>query len=128
MIRLRILSGHRAGTEREVAEFPFIIGRARADHFRFDEAGVWDRHLTLTYEKEEGFFISRNPQSTAMLNGQPLERERLKAGDELAFGSVRLRFSLGDPEQRDLKNRERLGWALIAAVAIAQIALLVWLA
>jgi pSer/pThr/pTyr-binding forkhead associated (FHA) protein len=121
MIRLRILSGRQAGAERQISEFPCTVGRSKSDDIRVEDAGVWDKHLTITYEPGEGCSVSRNPRATALLNRGPLDEGRLRSGDELEIGAVRIRFRLSDPVQRDLRNRERLAWALIATLAVAQL-------
>jgi len=128
MIRLRILSGQKAGFDQEYKGFPFSIGRAAKDELRLADAGVWDRHLTIDYQPGEGWFVRRNPKASAMLNHAPLEEARLKAGDELELGAVRIRFSLSESEQRELKGRERLTWAMISIAVAAQVALAIWLA
>jgi len=121
MIRLRILSGRQAGAERQISGFPCTVGRSKADDIRLEEAGVWEKHLTIAYEPGEGFSVLRNPKATALLNRAPLDEERLRSGDELEIGAVRIGFRLSDPVQQDLRNRERLAWAMIAALAVAQL-------
>jgi pSer/pThr/pTyr-binding forkhead associated (FHA) protein len=121
MIRLRILSGRQAGAERLVSRFPFTIGRSKSDALRIEDAGVWDRHLTLSYEPGGGFAVVRNPKATALLNREPLEDGRLRSGDQLEIGAVRIQFWLSDVVQRDLRRREWLAWSIIAVVAIAQV-------
>ena len=128
MIRLRVLSGQKAGFDHEYTAFPFSIGRAANDELRLADNGVWDRHLTIDYQPGEGWFVRKNPKASAMLNHTPLEEARLKAGDELELGSVRIQFWLIESEQRELKGRERLTWAMIALAVAAQVALAVWLA
>ena len=121
MVRLRILSGRLAGAERQVSDFPYTIGRSKSDALRIEDAGVWDRHLTLSYEPGEGYSIRRNPKATALLNREPLDDGRLKPGDELEIGAVRIQFRLSDLDQRDLRARERFTWGIVALVAAAQI-------
>lgn len=127
MIRLRILSGQKNGADLLVKDFPCTIGRARTDNLRLEDAGVWDKHLTVSYDPEQGFLLQHNPKAMAMLNQETFEKALLRAGDVIDFGAARLQFWLSEMEPRDLRNRERLTWALIALIALAQIALMIWL-
>ena len=127
MIRLRILSGQKSGADLLVTNFPYTIGRARADSLRLEDAGVWDKHLKVSYDPDEGFLLQHNPKALAMLNKETFEKARLKAGDIIEFGATRIQFWLSEMEPRNLRNRERLTWAALIALALAQVALLIWL-
>lgn len=127
MIRLRILAGQKAGADLLVRNFPYTIGRARTDSLRLEDAGVWDKHLTVSYDPDEGFLLQHNPRALAMLNKEAFEKARLKAGDTIEFGAARMQFWLSELEPRNLKHRERLTWAALIALALAQVALLIWL-
>lgn len=127
MIRLRILSGQKTGSDLVVRNFPCTVGRARTDNLRLEDAGVWDKHLTVSYDPNEGFLLQHNPRAMAMLNKETFEKARLKAGDIIEFGAARMQFWLSEMEPRDLKFRERLTWAGLLALGLVQIALLIWL-
>lgn len=127
MIRLRVLSGRKTGADLVVRDFPYTVGRARSDNLRLEDAGVWDKHLTFSYDPGEGFLLQRDPRAMAMLNKETFENARLKAGDIIEFGAARMQFWLSEMEPRDLTLRERLTWAGLLILGLIQIALLIWL-
>jgi pSer/pThr/pTyr-binding forkhead associated (FHA) protein len=124
MIQLRILSGQTAGDIQVVRRFPFCIGRAPENDLRLEAPGVWDRHLTLKFEKAEGFVLNTAPDAFAAVNEQPLTAARLRNGDIISFGSAKIQFWLAAPRQRGLHLRELSVWALLVAVTAFQFALI----
>jgi pSer/pThr/pTyr-binding forkhead associated (FHA) protein len=124
MIQLRILSGQTAGDTQVVRRFPFRIGRAPENDLRLEAAGVWDQHLTLKFEKSEGFVLNTAPDAFAAVNEQPLTSARLRNGDIISFGSAKIQFWLAAPRQRGLHVRELSVWALLVAVTAFQFILI----
>ena len=124
MIQLRILSGETAGDIQVVRRFPFRIGRAAENDLRLQSAGVWDRHLTLQFEKSEGVILSAAPDAFAAVNEQPAVSARLRNGDIISFGSAKIQFWLAAPRQHVLRLRELSVWLLIAAVTAFQFVLI----
>ena len=61
------------------------------------------------------------------INGQPVRRTVLRAGDIIEVGSVKVRFWLSEPRQTGLTWREGLTWVTIAALSLGQIGLIYWL-
>ena len=86
MIQLRILSGKMAGDTQVVRRFPFNIGRAAGNDLILDEPGVWDRHLTLGFEKGEGFTLQTAPETFAAINEESKTSARLRNGDIISVG------------------------------------------
>ena len=124
MIQLRILSGQTAGDTLVVRRFPFHIGRAAENNLRLEAPGVWDRHLTLEFQKSEGFILHTAPDAFAAINEQPLTSARLRNGDIISFGSAKIQFWLAAPRQRGLHLRELSVWLLLLAVTAAQFVLI----
>jgi pSer/pThr/pTyr-binding forkhead associated (FHA) protein len=123
MVQLRILSGKMAGDLQVVRRFPFRIGRAADNDLRLDEAGVWDNHLTLEFQKKEGFILHTAPEAFAAVNEQPQVSARLRNGDLISFGSAKIQFWLAPASRRSLSPREVFVWSILVAVTAAQIAL-----
>jgi hypothetical protein len=117
MIQLNILSGKKAGGQTVVRHFPFRVGRAAENDLQLEDDGVWDQHLVLEFQKQEGF----------QLTTESVLDKILRNGDIITIGSARLQFWLAAARQRGLRAREFFVWALIAAVTAAQIALVYWL-
>jgi pSer/pThr/pTyr-binding forkhead associated (FHA) protein len=120
MIQLRILSGQTAGDTQVVRRFPFRIGRAPENDLRLEAAGVWDQHLTLEFEKSEGFILHTAPEAFAAINEEQKQSARLRNGDIVSFGSAKIQFWLAAPRQRSLRLRELSVWLLIAAITALQ--------
>jgi Inner membrane component of T3SS, cytoplasmic domain len=127
MIQLNILSGKKAGSQTVVRLFPFHIGRAEANNLQLEDDGVWDQHLSLEFQRHQGFVVRTTANALAAVNGQPVQTVLLCNGDVIILGSARLQFWLGTVYQRGLRAREFSVWVLIAAVCIAQLALIYWL-
>jgi hypothetical protein len=81
MVQLSILSGKMAGEIQLIRHFPFLIGRSRENHLCLDDAGIWERHLTLGFQKEQGFTLETAAEALATVNpsaqrGHHLDRIR----------------------------------------------------
>jgi predicted component of type VI protein secretion system len=124
MVELRIVSGKMAGTSWSARRFPVRIGRAANSDLRLEEDGVWDDHLLLDFERGEGFILSAQPNALTQVNGQSVEQTRLRNGDEITLGSLKLLFSLARTRQASLRWREILTWTGLALVTLGQLALL----
>lgn len=124
MIQLRILSGKMAGNVQVVRRFPFHIGRAADNELVLDEPGIWERHLTLGFQDEEGFTLQAAENAFAAINEEPQASARLRNGDVISFGSAKIQFWLAAPSQRGLRLREFLVWFILAAITAFQIVLI----
>lgn len=123
MVQLNILSGKKAGGQTVVRLFPFRIGRAAENDLQLEDDGVWDRHLTLEFQRDEGFALATAPEAIAAVNGQSVQKIILRNGDAITIGSTKIQFWLATAKQRSLIAREFFVWALIIAVTAAQLAL-----
>jgi pSer/pThr/pTyr-binding forkhead associated (FHA) protein len=125
MVQLQILSGKKAGDTQVVRHFPFCIGRAREDDLILDEPGVWDNHLTLDFEKTEGFVLRTAAGAFAAVNAESQSTAtRLRNGDIISFGATKIQFWLAAPRQRGLRVRELFVWFLLAGVTAFQFVLI----
>jgi pSer/pThr/pTyr-binding forkhead associated (FHA) protein len=127
MIQLDILSGKRAGAQSVVRRFPFRIGRTAQNDLQLEEDGVWDQHLVLEFQKQEGFNLSTVANALAVVNGQPVQKTILRNGDIITLGSARLQFWLAAAQQRGLRFSENFVWALLIFVTLGQFILIYWL-
>ena len=127
MIQLIILNGRKAGTRIVSGCFPFSIGRASACSLVLDDAGVWDRHLDIQCLDDE-FSLAVGPDAVASLNGEPLQTGRVRDGDVIELGSVKVRFGFSPMRQTGLHFREALTWLALTAVCLGQVAIIYLLA
>jgi pSer/pThr/pTyr-binding forkhead associated (FHA) protein len=127
-VQLTLLSGARAGETFPAARFPFTIGRERSAALPLEAPGVWERHLQLQLQPGEGIFISVNPATFVLVNGQPLQHGLLRNGDRLEVGGARLQFALGETRPRDWRLRVGLTWLAVLALTALQFCLVyAWL-
>ena len=124
MVQLRILSGSMAADIQVVRRFPFGIGRAADNDLRLDAAGIWDHHFMLEFKKNEGFTLRTFETAFAAINDQPQTSARLRNGDIISFGSLKIQFWLAPARQRGQRLRELSVWLLIAAVTAFQFILI----
>jgi len=127
MVQLRILSGKKAGATYVARRFPVRIGRSAGSELRLEEDGVWDQHARLDCDPRVGFVLTTGSGALATINGAPVERTVLRNGDAIGLGSSRIQFWLGESRQTGLRFREGLTWVAIAAISLAQVALIYWL-
>lgn len=127
MIQLQILSGKMAGTRWTARRFPVRIGRATSNDLQLVEDGIWDEHLELHFDRSEGFSLATLSDALLTLNHERVAVARLRNGDLIEIGSVRLRFWLGEVRQRGLRLREAFVWGLVTVMSLGEIALIYWL-
>jgi pSer/pThr/pTyr-binding forkhead associated (FHA) protein len=127
MIQFNILSGKKAGALLAARHFPFRIGRAPGNELQLDDDGIWDRHLTLEFNRQKGFTLATAPNALAAVNGEPVQTAILRNGDIITVGSAKFQFWLAAARQRGPHLREAFVWALLVAVTAAQFALIYWL-
>lgn len=127
MIQLEVLSGRFAGQSFDVADFPCTLGRSAGDGIRIEEPGIWERHLTFTFEAGQGVTVTRHSEAMAVVNDKSIDSHRLQPGDFIDLGALKLRFWLSPVELRREGWRENLLWIIIGLVVVVQIGLLFWL-
>lgn len=121
MVQLRILSGKQAGSSCSIEHFPCVVGRASSAHLRIEEPGVWDKHLELNLNREEGFTLTALPGAAVTVNGQPVTSHFLKGGDLIGLGAARLQFWLTSTRQRGFRAVEIATWAGLALLCALQL-------
>lgn len=126
MVRLQFLSGRQAGNAVVARRFPFSIGREAKADLPLPEPGIWEEHLSLEWQRATGFVLRVRPSATAQINGHAVTEERLRNGDVIEVGPVRLRFSLSEMEQNSWRAREVLTWCSLAGLCLLQLALVYW--
>jgi predicted component of type VI protein secretion system len=124
VIQLSILYGERAGREFVARRFPFLIGRAPPNHLPIQADGVWDRHLEIHFRRDDGFHLKTCAGALVAVNGQPVTQTRLRNGDLLELGSLKLRFWLAPAVQHSLRPRELLTWGALGVLVLLELVLI----
>ena len=124
MIQLQVLSGRKAGTLFQPARLPCTIGRLPDSALPLDDAGVWDRHLELDVQFDQGVRLRLCPPALGTVNGQPFDQIVLRNGDVIEFGPVKLRFWLSEPVQCSLRVREVVTWLALGYLCLLQLVII----
>jgi pSer/pThr/pTyr-binding forkhead associated (FHA) protein len=128
VVQLDILSGSKAGHRTVVRQFPFGVGRSAQAQLRVEDSGVWDRHLELALVPAEGIIVKSSGEAATLLNGERIQDAVLRNGDVIEAGTVKIRFGFSPTRQTTLRVREIATWLALAALCLAQVALIYWLA
>lgn len=90
-----------------------IVGRHPQCDARLDSIRVSRRHCCMTQDRDHGEVVIRDLGSTngIRINGQRVEKGRLKQGDELSIAHIRFRVDDGSGQEMTLAEPlgERLG-------------------
>lgn len=127
MVQLDILSGRKAGSQVVARRFPFRAGRNGQSTLVLEDGGVWDDHFELSVRPADGVVLTSAPEALTLVNGTRFQEARLRNGDLIEAGSVKLRFSISSPEQSGLALRESATWTALALLCLGQVALIYWL-
>jgi pSer/pThr/pTyr-binding forkhead associated (FHA) protein len=124
MLQFRAIAGGRDGTSWEVEAFPVNIGRAAGCQVQIESAGVWDRHAEVVFDVEEGFILNGHAGALTRVNGESVQQHRLRNGDIVEVGSVKLQCWLSEVKRRDQAWREKLVWIALAGLTVLQLILI----
>ena len=125
MLQFNILSGSKSGKSWVAEAYPLQIGRAAGAGLRLEEAGVWDKHAEVRFDAAEGYILTGLKGAITSVNGTAIQEVRLRNGDVIEMGSVKLQCWLAEVKRRDAASRETVLWASLIALTIAQIILIV---
>lgn len=105
----------------------FVVGRGAQANLRVEGAGVWDRHLSFEIDRAEGLIARCEEGAMAMVEGRPIQRHRVRNGDELTLGAFRVRISLAPTRRRSVGMWEAFFWMVFAGMLAAQVGVGWWL-
>lgn len=111
-----------------IGRLPAWLGRSPQCQVQLPDEGVWDQHAQVSLVDRGQIALTVLGQARAYVNSQPVQQTILRNGDVIELGAVKLLFSLSPTRSRSLLWRELLTWLGLAAVAVAQAALIYWLA
>ena len=88
------------GPEIPIDRDMIVVGRHPQCDARLDSIRVSRRHCCMTQDKDSGEVIVRDLGSTngIRVNGQRVEKGRLRHGDELSIAHIRYRLDDGRPQ------------------------------
>lgn len=113
MIELHGLTDPVAGRQLGVQRLPATLGRSSGCDLQVEAPGVWDQHLRFHWERSRGICVTALGRAGLLVNDQPVSEARLRNGDVIAIGALRLRFSLSPVHPQRLWVASGLSWFLI---------------
>lgn len=116
-----------AGSSCVARHFPFCVGRSASAHFRIEDDGIWENHLTFSRGAEHTIELTAHPGALVSVNDQAVSNSPLRNGDVIELGAVRILFALSPTRQRGLRFREGLVWIGLMLVALLEVGLIYWL-
>jgi hypothetical protein len=127
VIQIQILSGKMAGATSVARRFPFRVGRSRSADFQIEEPGVWDDHLKFSRGPDNSIELTAQPGALVHLNDQPVTTSRVRNGDLIEIGGVRLVVGLSPTRHKPLRIREGLVWIGLGLIGLFEVGLIYWL-
>lgn len=116
MIELIVINDPAPGRRFHADAAPVRLGRRADLEVVLRDAGVWENHAEIAANDDGWFLIRAVGAAHVSVNEHPIKEHRLRNGDVLGMGSVKLQFTLRNPPQRSLKGREVAAWLMIVAV------------
>ena len=88
---LTVIGGDASGAELVLDQRRTLLGRGPGVDFAFDDPAMSAEHAAIEFGAE-GFELQRRNGASVLLNGQRVQRARLKHGDWFALGSIRFEY------------------------------------
>ena len=107
-----------------VPGFPFTIGRSAQASLQLVAPGVFEDHLRLELDPDDGVVVQVGAGALATVGGESFQRRRLRQGEEVSIGAFELRLLLSPPARRSLRFWEIILWLMLAGVVIVELILL----
>jgi pSer/pThr/pTyr-binding forkhead associated (FHA) protein len=85
------------GRREEITEPRIVLGRSRSCDIRLPDVNVSRRHAELRQEGATYWIIDLDSMNGTVVNGRPVERERLRDGDTITLGSTDIVFGRSLP-------------------------------
>jgi Protein of unknown function (DUF3662)/FHA domain len=85
------------GRRQEVTSPRVVLGRSRSCDIRLSDVNVSRRHAELRQEGATYWIIDLDSMNGTVVNGLPVERERLRDGDTITLGSTDIVFGRSVP-------------------------------
>jgi hypothetical protein len=86
-----------AGEKHEITSPRVVLGRSRACDVHVPDVNVSRRHAELRQEGTTYWIVDLDSTNGTVLNGQAVERERLRDGDTITLGSTEIVFGRSVP-------------------------------
>jgi hypothetical protein len=85
------------GRKHEVTSPRTVLGRSRSCDIRIPDVNVSRRHAELRQEGATYWVVDLDSTNGTMVNGEPVDRERVHDGDTITLGSTEIEFGKSLP-------------------------------
>src|SRR5580693_6345129 len=85
---LQLVSGEGAGERALLAHFPFTLGRQEDRDWVLLDKTVSRDHAAVVEETDGLYVVDRGSRSGTFVNGEKVDRRRLRPGDVIQLGST----------------------------------------
>jgi len=127
MFRLSVVEGRQRGRHEDLKRFPFVIGKNPDAQLQLRDPGVWEDHLVVELLAKGGPTARRLGEGVVSVNAEPVDSTKLRNGDLISLGAAVLRFSAVPAPRKALMVQNAAAWFLVGAIALMELALLVFL-
>ena len=79
--------------------FPFTVGKGSDCDLVFIDRRVSRHHATFTREGDDVYIVDERSRRGTFVNGEPIDRCKLKRGDKIEFEAQGVEWVLFDPER-----------------------------
>ncbi len=79
---------------------PLLVGRGASNHIVLDDPRISRQHARLTPERDGAFLYDLNSANGTIVNGVPVVKHRLQAGDIIRFGRYTFRIDQVAPDDK----------------------------
>ena len=94
---------------------------------RLEDDGVWERHASIALTASGFFNLIARPEAMVCVDGVRVTEARIKEGDVIDLGAVKMVFHLSPAHQRGLALREWILWTVLFALLLGELLLMFWL-
>jgi len=89
---LVVIRGPRLGARLDLDRLPLIIGRGASADFRLPSRSVSRSHCRVVRDDGQLWIEDLRSTNQTLINGRPVDRQRLKDGDQLRIGDAVLKY------------------------------------
>ncbi len=126
MFRLTRIEGRgKESAQRDIDQYPFVVGKNQEAHWCLSGAGVWDDHVAIDLDDQGRPFARRSGDGSLSVNAEPVESHRLRDGDTIEIGAVVLRFGQSPVTLKPLTLNNLICWLILVSVLIAEAAAII---
>lgn len=124
MVRLDVSSAGETPATHLLRQFPCVVGRGSDCGLRVAASGVWERHAEIDLKGDAGFAVRAVGDGVVVLNGVAVKDARIRNGDQIEMGGLKIRFWLAPVRARPHRGGDIVFWGLCALAVLGMLTLI----